>query len=369
MELNKGRNKWKISITSLVVIIVAILVIAIVNFTGFAILNNKDQEVRIGATFPLTGGLAAYGKGYKNGAVLAQKKINNNGGINGKNLNIIFQDNKGDAKTVVSDVKYLIEVEDVPIVLNSMEYLTLVSKSITEKNKVIMLTFTTYLLSEKDNPKYLYKDSWNFRNVGEDFGKAANEINAEKLAVIRLKDSSYEDLKLSFFNEFDGKIVIDETYNFGEKDFKSILTKIKNRDVDTILIYSYPVEVSLILKQMAELDMDNYNLITTEGAETFVMQGNLELLQSTNAISYHGAELQGPEWFVQEYKERFGSNPRPDSYYTYDSVIMFSKAMEICGEDVECIKKEISDEFDEYHNKDRDLPIVQYDNGWKEFKL
>ncbi|MFH1802062.1 MAG: ABC transporter substrate-binding protein [archaeon] len=365
-----SRQRKKTGFVLLIALALLVLALSLVNFTGFAILGNAQADtITIGATFPLTGELSVYGEAYKNGAILAQEEINRNGGIDGKKLKISFQDNKGDAKTAVGDVMYLINVERVPIILNSMEYLTLASKDIAEKNKVIMLTFTTYLLSEKDDPRYLYKDSWDFGIIGRGFGEAANGIGSKRLAVVRLKDSSYSDLQSSFFGVYNGIVVIDETYNFGEKDFRTILAKIKNEDVDTILVYSYPVDVGLILKQMAELDMRSYNLITAEGTEQYAMSRNLDLLQSTHAISYMGSELQGPDWFVREYKERFGADPRPDSYYAYDSVTMFGRAMGACGDDVDCIRKEISVNFDEFHNRERVLPIVRYDGGWYEIDV
>src|SRR3989344_904965 len=63
---------------------------------------TSGETIKIGADFALSGNAARYGEWAKNGATLAVDKINREGGINGRNLELIFEDNKGETDDAVS---------------------------------------------------------------------------------------------------------------------------------------------------------------------------------------------------------------------------------------------------------------------------
>ncbi len=360
----KMRKDIKYIVAGLVVVAIALVLILA--------LSGEKEIVRIGATFPMTGELGTYGQAFKEGVLLAQKEINDNNGINGKKFEVILADNKGDPTTVVSDVNYLINVENVPVILNSAEYLTMASYQISETAKKVMISAMVYQFSEQDNPKYTFKNYWGMEDVGKSFGDALVKIRSNKVAIIGQQDSSLVALKNGFESRAD--IIAEETFSYGSRDFKTQLIKLRQANPDTIVVYALPVEASIILKQMAELGMDNYKLLITEGSEIWVLQGNEDILQKTKAITYLGAKLdENEKSFIDKYKAEYGSFPRPEAFFAYESTKMTAEAMKFCDDrgdanDADCIKQQIAGNFDNNHNRVRTLPLVQYDNGWKLFE-
>ena len=351
----------KILLCVLFALIIVGSILTTMTITGKA---TSQETIKIGATLPLTGSLSIYGESYSNGLMLAQEELKES------NIELFIQDNEGNPTKAATDVTYLVNVENTPVIYNAMEFLTLASKDISEQSENIMISFTTYRVSEQDNSDYLFRDYWDMGNVGISFGKAADQINAEKVGIIGQQDSSFAYFKQGFEDNFDGEVVTEQIFQYGQTDFKTELLKLKAEDIDTIVVYAFPVEANQILKQMFELEMDSYNLISTEATESFVTALNSELLQDTNAISYMGAELTEDQAFINKYQAKFGTVPRPDALYAYESLKMIDEAVTACGStDVDCIKVQIETDFDDYHNKFRDLPLVQYDNGWNNFNL
>jgi len=333
-----------------------ILLVALIILAGC----NQDNSITVGATFPLTGMLAMYGNAEKNGLVLAQEEINANGGINGKILHLELMDNKGESTTVVNDVMYLSDVKNTPVIFNGFEYLTLPSKEITERKNKIMITFTTYRLN---NSNLVFRDFWDFGILGKEFALIANE-RGSKMSIVALSESGYTYLKREIDQNYNGVILGEYMFNYGENDFRTSLTKIKATDTDTVLIFGFPEQIRNIVKQMKELGMTDYNVILTEGSEEQVTSGNEEFLQEVNAITYLSSELVDNPDFATKYEQRFGLKPRPESYYAYDSLKLVASAFKVCDNQIECLKQNIQDNFDSNHNRFREIPLVQYDRGW-----
>lgn len=357
------------------IICILIIVIGIFTYSNYKTPELIGDSIKIGATFPESGDFAIYGESLKNGTILGMEEVNRNGGINGRPLKIIFDDNQGDLSQVVSSVNRLINIEKVPVILNSFEFLSLATKNIAEENETVMIMSTTYQLTEEDNPNFVFRDYWDFGLIGESFAKSANKIDSNRVGIIAQSDASYENFKDNFKNNFEGEIVIEEKFQYGSKDFKTQLAKLDNSNIDTVVVFAFPVETNIILKQMSDLGMTSYKLLTTEASESFVKESNKQFLEKVNAITYLGAEL--PETqneFIEKYESRFeGLAPRADALYIYEDVLLLAEALKKCQENKDisgkCVSNHIKKEFDSLNNKNRNLPIVQFNNGLKPFNL
>jgi branched-chain amino acid transport system substrate-binding protein len=355
-----------------------IMAVLLIVFGGLYFANNKQFKgypIKIGATYPESGNFAIYGESLRNGSILAVEEVNRNGGINGRPFEIIYFDNQGDLTLAISSVNRFINIDKVPIILNSFEFLSLATKNIVEKNKTVMIMSTTYKLTKDDYSSYVFRDYWDFGLIGESFSLAANKIGSNKIGIIAQSDASFNSFKSSFVSNLSGKIVIEERFQYGTKDFKTQLSKLNNSDMDTIVVFAFPVEASIILKQMHDLGMNKYKLIITEASESFVKESNKQFLEKVNAITYLGSELpEKQKEFIEKYQKRFdGQIPRADAMYIYEDVLLLADALKDCEKNSNvtgsCIASKIGNEFDQYHNKSRNLPIVQFKNGLKPFDL
>jgi len=329
------------------------------------------NNVVVGITLPLTGNYAAYGLPLKNGAVLAQEEINLMGGINGRKLELAFMDNQGDAKTVVSDVNYLIEIRNVSVILNAFEYLTLASMSIVEDKHMPMIAFTTHRLN-KTSAVFTFRDSWDTGGVGESFGLAANKIGCERIVIFGIDDPSYDYLVAGVKKRVKCPVIYEDKFSLGQTDFRTNLLRIRQVDADVLIIYSYAPDVSRILRQMSELRMTSYKLIVFEGTDPLVLE-NKDILKATKAVTDQSLSLTADHAeFTEKYHAEFGEYPKPESLYIYEDMLLVADIMRNCDSislTRECIQKGLLPYFDDDHNKYRELPLLRYGDVWEEFSV
>src|SRR3990167_1877096 len=89
-------------------------------FLFIASCGKKEEDViKIGAILPLTGDVAIYGNNTKEGIDLAVEEINKHGGINGKNIRILYEDSKAEPRTGVTVLQNLISKDKVQVIIDN----------------------------------------------------------------------------------------------------------------------------------------------------------------------------------------------------------------------------------------------------------
>ena len=101
---------------------------------------QEKTPIKIGALLPLSGPNAKYGEEIRQGIELAREELNSQGGINGRNVEVLYEDDQADPKTGVSAIQKLIDVEGVHVILGPWASgVALATAPIAEDKKVIML--------------------------------------------------------------------------------------------------------------------------------------------------------------------------------------------------------------------------------------
>lgn len=300
--------------------------------------SNLEQngKIKIGIVAPLTGEGATYGSSMKRGFDLA---------FNGDNdYELLYQDSKFDSKLAVTILEKYISVDKIKVIFGeAASGVTLAMVPVSKKNKVIQ--FSSIATSDdlqKSSPYF-------FRNVPRNSiqGKTAADFLFKKLKLSEaaiLKDNDDYGLNLSksfagYFTSYGGKIVLDETYNSGDKDFKSQLTKIKSSGVKAVFIPGNYAESAIILKQAKELGI---SVIFIGGDGSY----SPKLLETAGASAdgFYCTIMGVDEGdaFYNEFRTKFIAkyNQQPDVYdaYAYEAGMILKKAVSSVGDDPEKIK-------------------------------
>jgi branched-chain amino acid transport system substrate-binding protein len=256
------------------IIILGALVLALLLYGLFADFNN-DKHVKIGVTLPLSGNLSMYGESILNGINLAINEQNNSS--DSLKIDLIVGNNEGSPNKAVSDVNNFVYVDKVSAVYNSFESLGLAAREIVEKTHVLMIMSTTYVLTAKDSPKFTFRDYWNFKNIGNDFNIILKKDSVSSVKILAQNDNSYNDFKSGIVQ--DGvELGREEKFNYGEKDFRTSLSKLNISSNDNLIVYAFPVEASLIVKQLIELGIQPNRLLITEATEYPLMSDSKSVL-------------------------------------------------------------------------------------------
>ena len=117
------------------------LILGIVISLGMLSCTKKEKEIKIGAILPLTGDIAVYGQKMKNGIDLAVKHINSKGGIDGKQIKVLYEDDQGEPKASVAAVQKLITIEKIPVIIGgAISATALPTVPIADKKKVVLFS-------------------------------------------------------------------------------------------------------------------------------------------------------------------------------------------------------------------------------------
>lgn len=301
----------------------------------------KNAPIKIGFVGPLTGEAANYGTDDLNGALLAVEELNAAGGINGRPLQVIPEDDKCSGKDATTAVSKLLEVDQVKVVLgSSCSGATLSMAPITEKAKALLMT------SISTNAKIRYAGDFVFRNGPNDASTGAMlaEIaskNWKRVALISENTEYAQGIREVFVNrakELGLEVVADERAEPSNQDFKTQLTKIKGTNPEALFInpQSDPT-VGLILKQARELGLNSQVLVAWYGAsEAFrkaAGQGNAEGVIWVDTPTIDEANQRGMD-LLAKHTKKFGKAPNFPFWLgmTYDRVGVLGEAMKACDE-------------------------------------
>lgn len=316
-----------------------VIVIALTGVIAVLILflNCRDQEqneIKIGATFPLTGEVASYGKKAKRGIELAQEELNAKGGLLGKTVKIDFQDDRNDKKEAVSIMTKFAAIDKVPIVFGSAgSTVTLAIAPLANRHKVVLISpiSSSSKLSTEGGPYF-------FRTVPTDDLQAEILCNwvhgsgARQVAIVYTNNSWGKPLADGFQQKFEtlgGKVSQSEGVAENTTDFRTVITKLKElSDLDAVVSPTYPKEGGIFVRQARELGLkqplfggDNW------GSPEF---RNIAGDAAEGVFYTAPSESTSPEYtsFAKRYEVKYGEQPDVFGAYAYDAATAIFKAVE-----------------------------------------
>lgn len=302
--------------------------------------SGSGQEIKIGFVAQLSGGGALYGKQMEQGAQLAVDEINQAGGINGKKLKLLAQDDQASPSESVKVTQRLVTEDHIDAWMGTLKSSdTLTDMGIMSKQDIP--SFVPIAVADNiTNSGYTNV----FRNV------ANNSMQVKALVDYILKNQPQKRIALisentdygrgladTFEKNFTaggGQITSKEFYNVGQKEFTDQLTKIKGQNPEAIVIGGLVAEGALIAKQAQDLGLkfQLYSYGGFMGAAPIKLAGNaVEGLIHTEYFT----PIKGDkkiEDFVNAYQKKYGEIP--DSYYsaaTYDAVYLYAEGLKKAG--------------------------------------
>lgn len=219
--------------------------------------SKADETIKMGVAGPLTGPNAAFGAQLKNGAAQAVEDINAAGGINGKQISLVFEDDVSDPKQGVS-VANKMAGEGVKFVVGHFNSgVSIPASDVYNENGILMVT------PASTNPTITERNLWNvFRVCGRDDqqGTVAGQyistaLADKKVAIVHdktpygkgLADETKKALNAAGITE-----VVYEGINIGEKDLSALVAKMKDAGAELVYFGGVHTEGGLIARQMRD---------------------------------------------------------------------------------------------------------------------
>jgi len=276
------------------------------------VIQNTDDTIIIGGIAPLTGDAASYGELSQNVTELRIEQVNQAGGVNGKPVQILWEDSKCNPNDATKAAQKLINVDKVSVITGfSCSGAILGVAPLAEKNEVILMGILTSSAEITNAGAFIFRTAPSDASQGRVLAEYANG-RFERVGILSEQTDYAMGIADTFVAEFAGEVMREDFLNT-ESDFKTRITKLKNANLDALLIsVQAPPKFEIIAKQLQEQRW-NLPIIGNEmvGNNTEIVEQYKNLLTQTGAVS---ASFVAPEnekfnTFLQTYKERYGKEP------------------------------------------------------------
>jgi branched-chain amino acid transport system substrate-binding protein len=305
---------------------------------------NEEQEIVIGYATPLTGDGAFWGLQGKKGFEFGVNEINSKGGINGKQLKIIYEDTQCDGKTGLEVFSKLINIDNIKIITGTM--CSTVAHSVipsTQENNIFYLASAA---SEDSVPKrgdLVFRlwpsDVYEAKYIAE---YAIKEKNAKKFSIMYFADNpaggAAKDVFVETVNMNGGKVLETVPVVKDTKDLTTSLLKLIKGNPDTIYLVAYTEQLSLAINKLREL---GYNGLIFAYSSYVSSEEVISQIGNKKNIFY--AEIKNIQegTFWKEFKEVTGEEADTLIAVGYDSAKLLEYSLDACGEDIICMKNKI----------------------------
>jgi len=315
------------------------LSLAVIFLVGCGAPKAEEDVIKIGTVFEISGGNSALGKATLDGIKLAVKEANESGGILGKKIVLINEDNKSEPAEGANATKKLVEQDKVTAILGSVA-----SSAVLASAPIAQAAEVPWVAATATNPKVTEVGDYVFRVCfidpfqGAVVAKFASEkLQAKKAAILVDMTSDYSKGLTEFFKESftkaGGQIVIEEAYSQKDTDFNAQLTKIKGANPDVIFVPGYYAEVGLIAKQAKQLGLSQPLLggDAWDSPKLYEIAGNA--IDGCYFSNHYTSQDNSPtiKSFVEKYQVEYGQVPDAFGALGYESAVVLLDAIKRAG--------------------------------------
>ena len=290
--------------------------------------------IKVGLLAPLTGDVSVYGIAVANGAALYIKQVNEAGGINGKQIDLIQMDEQGDATQAVTCFTQMVDQGITALIgdVTTTPTLAVVAESQEYNMPMVTASATAEAVTYDAETDTVYQNV--FRTTFTDpfqgvkmADYATDKLGYTKAAVIYQTGADYnEGLATNFEAEFEangGQIVASETYSAGDVDFKTQLTTILNAGPEVVYCPNYYEDVGQILTQAADVGL-TVPFLGGDGWDGVTQYATAEQLDGCYFCANYAVGA-SPE-FESAYEAEYGE-PYPNGF----SPLGYDAALTVCG--------------------------------------
>jgi branched-chain amino acid transport system substrate-binding protein len=296
-------------------------------------------DIPVGVYAALTGSEAAFGQATLQGVKLAAEEINKSGGVLGRKVRLVVEDDQGKAEEAASVVTKLITRDDVIAVIgeNSSNQ-SLAAAPICQSNGVPMIS------PSSTNPNVTKKGDFIFRVCFTDpyQGKALaafvrDNLKANTAAILKDNKNDYSVGLAEFFSKNfiagGGRIVAEQSYSGGDTEFRPQLTAIKNTNPDVLFLPGFYTDVGQIAIQTRDLGI-TVPMVGGDGwdSPTVIQIGGKSIDGSYFSDHYFvGDPRPIVQRFVSAIRQRYGHNPEANAALGYDALHILADAIKKSG--------------------------------------
>lgn len=233
---------------------------------------HAQDMIKIGVTQPLTGAVAASGNYVVQGAKIAEDAVNASGGVLGKKIQLMIEDNKSNPKEAVDTAEKLIVGDKVPVMMGawSSTYTLAVMPKLMEYGvPMVVETSSSGKITTSGNP-WIFRISPTSEMEAKGFSSKVDQFKIKKADFLVVNNDWGLGAANAFSEMLKGKgieVGVVESMDAAATDLSAQLAKIKASGGDTLFVTTGVEQITLVLKQAREQQVDR-RIITTGGSSS-----------------------------------------------------------------------------------------------------
>ncbi len=328
-------NKSALKVIGAIVIII-LIVWAIAAGSNKSASNYADnmsgaKPIKIGASLSLTGVAADFGDMSKKAMELAVEEINANGGINGRRVELIIEDDQTDPKIAPAAYQKLVSINKVDAVIGGLfDFTAQPLFPIALKDKTTFISPVNFVIPKTfEMNEYSFVMYPQFEKVVYELGSVIKSKDIKKLGMIRYEsvfsESIQNTLKKIMQNDIAGGSLVTDTYKaIGSSDFRTNILKIKQANPDAVFLDMLDFDIIKYVNESEQLGFKKQIIAYTT------------LRDVLNKPEFDKGRLEGAimlDWevpseeFIQRFQKKYGESPKRGGDKSYDAIYMLAEAI------------------------------------------
>jgi branched-chain amino acid transport system substrate-binding protein len=301
--------------------------------------ERPANAIVVGHVASMTGDTATFGRSADQGMRMAIEKINAGGGVLGRPIELVTEDDRSVTEEARTAAQKLIQRDQVVALLGEVaSSRSLAAAPEAQRARVPMIS------PGSTNPKVTEVGDYIFRACFIDPFQGAvmarfavEELSAKRVAILFDFKQDYSVGLAEFFRataqKLGAEIVADERYTSGDIEFRAQLTTIRAAKPDAIFVPGYYTELGLIAKQARELGID----VPLLGGDGWDSEKTIEIggpaVEGYYFSTHYAADSDSPrvQAFVAEFQSKYGGTPDGMAALGYDTAMILADALTRAG--------------------------------------
>lgn len=360
-----------------------VVMMGTLSFVGCQKADASSDIIKIGGSFDLTGEAAQYGIATSNGVKLAIDEYNANGGVLGKQIEFILEDNKASQVDATNAFKKLVDNNKVIGFIGSdISSTTETIANLAAEKNIPMITPTGTKLGITTIGPNIFRACYVDPAQGELLAKfAAEDLKAQTAAIMINSEQDYStgiaEAFEAAFTAAGGTVVEKVNYGKNDVDFKPILANIKNANADVVVIPDYYETIATLITQAREIGITS-TCIGGDGWDgvTEKTVNNPEVVEGSYFVNHYTVEDDAVivQDFISNYKATYDAEPNAFAALGYDAAKILIEAIKTCesteadaitaamqNTSLDCVTGHIT--FDENRNPVKSVSVIEIKEG------
>jgi branched-chain amino acid transport system substrate-binding protein len=313
--------------------IVFIGIVAVI-MASFGLAHAQGKPIKIGQVIPITGEAAESGKYHRQGAEIAIDKINAAGGINGRKLVLVHEDDQTTNPGAVAAIQKLLEDKEIPMILGSIRstQVQAMLPTINEAKIPVAIGGTNYGLTHSGSQwvfRFRPHDGMSAKVIGQFI---VQEMKDKKVAIVHGSDAfgnGGRDMLTPAVKALGGEVVFTQAFNNQEKDFTAVVQGLKKSGATALATYmAFSTDVGIFARQLKQQGAQ----VRWVGSPSITAVDGRNLAGDALYGTYGVADFNidatpTSKAFALAYKAKYNQEPDLYASWCYDAVIVFGEAM------------------------------------------